>query len=451
MVRATPLATSEIQLLDDELVTRPVTRRGTAESDVESRSDPKPGAQTGSPSNILMFGGPLDWSEGWYSRHQLTAGLAKRHRVFLVDPAEGLRAALASPQRFLRGARIRTEPVGTFRYAPPGWLPTVLRSPRLGRAIEAMRARVLVRRVAALQHGRSMVYVWHPEHADEVKPLGSLPFVYHAYDRYDLYTGAAAEQARERETWLARHAVFCVGASSMIVEHLRSLGAADVRLLRHGVDPGFFEPEIPIPAELQRLPRPRIGLVASLSDAVDYEQLLRIARERPQWSLVIVGKKAFTDDRKRAQFEELERLPNVHAFGFRPRQEVPGWLTGLDVALVSYDLKTWAPFNQPLKLYEYLACGLPVVASQIQAAEELGDLVECVRDPAGWIPAIERALTRNDPASRARRRIFADANRWERRVSTLEEMLAERLGDPATPIAAASASQGDLCARSSES
>ncbi len=383
---------------------------------MESGYDPKLGAPTGVPSNIIMFGGPLDWSEGWYSRHQLTAGLAKRHRVFLVDPADGLRAVLASPRHGLRGARIRPEPVGTFRYAPPGWLPTVLRIPSLRRAIEAMRARVILRRIAAAQTGRSMVYVWHPEHADEVKPLRSLPFVYHAYDRYDLYTGAA-----------------------------------DVRLLRLGVDPGFFEPSMPVPAELQRLPSPRIGLVASLSDAVDYEQLLRIARERPQWSLVIVGKQAFTDDRKRAQFEALERLPNVHAFGFRPRQEVPGWLTGLDVALVSYDLATWAPFNQPLKLYEYLACGLPVVASQIQAAEELGDLVQCVRDPAGWIPAIERALSQNDPASRTRRRSFANENRWERRVSTLEEMLAERFRDPAMLNIATSASQDELCARSSES
>lgn len=418
---------------------------------MESGSERKPAALTGVPSNILMFGGPLDWSEGWYSRHQLTAGLAKRHRVFLIDPAAGLRTALADPRHFLRGARIHSEPVGTFRYSPPGWLPTVLRSPTVGRTLEGLRARALLRRIAATQSGRSMVYVWHPEHADEVKPLRSLPFVYHAYDRYDLYTGAAAQEAAERETWLARHAVFCVGASSMIVEHLRGLGAADVRLLRHGVDPGFFEPEIPVPAELQRLPRPRIGLVASLSDAVDYAQLLRIARDRPQWSLVIVGKKAFTDDRKRAQFDELERQPNVHAFGFRPRQEVPGWLTGLDVALVSYDLSTWAPFNQPLKLYEYLACGLPVVASQIQAAEELGDLVQCVREPEGWVPSIERALSQNDPASRARRQGFANENRWERRVSTLEEMLFERLGGSAAPSETMSVSQGGLCARSSES
>lgn len=419
--------------------------------DLERGSDRKPEVPTGAPANILMFGGPLDWSEGWYSRHQLTAGLAKRHRVFLIDPAAGLRTVLADPRRGLRGAGIRAEPVGTFRYAHPGWLPTVLRSPRIGRAMEGFRARALLRHIAATQPGRSMVYVWHPEHADEVKPLRSLPFVYHAYDRYDMYTGAAAREAAERETWLARHAAFCVGASSMIVEHLRGLGAADVRLLRHGVDPGFFEPEIPVPAVLQPIPGPRIGLVASLSDAVDYAQLLRIARERPQWSLVIVGKRAFTDDRKRAQFDELERQPNVHAFGFRPRQEVPGWLTGLDVALVSYDLATWAPFNQPLKLYEYLACGLPVVASQIQAAEELGDLVQCVREPEGWIPAIERALAGNDPASRARRQAFANENRWERRVATLEDWLGERLGGAAAQGIEISGSRGGSCARSSES
>ena len=115
------------------------------------------------------------------------------------------------------------------------------------------------------------------------------------------------------------------------------------------------------------------------------------------------------------------------------------------------DLATWAPFNQPLKLYEYLACGLPVVASQIQAAEELGDLVQCVREPADWIPSIERALSQNDPVSRERRRGFANENRWERRVSTLEEMLAERFRGSAMPTIATSTSQDELCARSSES
>lgn len=379
-------------------------------------------------ANILMFGGPVNWSEAWYSRHQLTAGLAQRHRVVLVDPAPQLRSVLASPGRLLHGARLRAEPVGTFRYEHPGWLPTVLRYAGLREALEIRRAETIRSQLVAPARGPTVVYVWHPEYTDAVRPLRDLPIVYHAYDRYDLYTGAAGEVARERETWLARHATFCVGASSMIVEHLRSLGAANVCLLRHGVDPGFFASGITVPPALERLPHPRIGLVASLSDAVDYLGLQRIAQERPDWSLVIVGKRAFTDDRKREQFHALVRLPNVHEFGFRPRQEVPGWLTGLDVALVSYDLETWAPFNQPLKLYEYLSCGLPVVASRIQAAEELGDLVRCVGSPQEWIPAIEAALANDDAESRARRRRFADENRWEKRVETLDEMLSQRLG-----------------------
>lgn len=386
----------------------------------------------GHPSKLIMFGGPTGWSEAWYSRHQLTAGLAKRHAVYLVEPADGLRAALGAPTRLLRPARIEDEAVGTHRYAHPGWLPTVLRSPRLRRAIEAKRAQEIFRRIVADRPDDALVYVWHPEHADDVRPLARLPIVYHAYDRYDLYTGAAAEEARARETWLARQAAFCVGASSMICEHLTSLGARDVRLLRHGVDPGFFDRAVKAHEALAQLPGPRIGLVASLSDAIDYRGLLRIARERPGWSLVIVGKKAFTDDRKRAQFEELERLPNVHAFGFRPQKEVPSWLIGLDVALVSYDLETWAPYNQPLKLYEYLALGLPVVASRIQAAEELGDLVDCVGQGEDWIPVIEGALARDDAAAHERRRTFADGNRWERRVASLEEMLEEHFGEAAT-------------------
>lgn len=382
------------------------------------------------PATIAMFGGPMDWSEAWYSRHQLTAGLARTHRVLLIDPPRDVRRALARPGSLFTGARLEHESVGMIRYAEPGWLPVVHRSALLGRATTILRAQAIRKHLVPASKGGSIGYVWHPDHADEVEALASLPFVYHAYDRYDLYTGSAAEDARRRETWLARNAAFCVGASSMIVEHLRGLGADDVRLLRHGVDPGFFERDIAVPADLERLPRPRIGLVASLSDAVDYLGLTRIAMERPGWSLVIVGKQAFTDERKRAQFETLAKLSNVHAFGFRPQKEVPGWLTGFDVALVSYDLSTWAPFNQPLKLYEYLASGTPVVASRIQAAEELGDLVETVASEEAWIPTIERALGRNDEAARERRRRFADDNRWERRVATLDDWLAKQFGLP---------------------
>ncbi|MFO0687439.1 MAG: glycosyltransferase [Myxococcota bacterium] len=382
------------------------------------------------PAHIAMFGGPLDWSEAWYSRHQLTAGLARSHRVLLIDPPRELRSALSAPATMLAGPRLEREPVGTFRYAHPGWLPAVHRSPFLARTTARLRAAAVIRQLGAAGKGGSIAYVWHPDHADEVMPLGSLPFVYHAYDRYDLYTGAAAEDARRRETWLARNAAFCVGASSMIVEHLRSLGAEDVRLLRHGVDPGFFDRDVAIPADLERLPRPRIGLVASLSDAVDYLGLTRIAQERPGWSLVIVGKQAFTDERKRAQYDALTKLPNVHAFGFRPQKEVPGWLKGFDAALISYDLATWAPYNQPLKLYEYLASGTPVVASRIQAAEELGELVATVATEEAWIPAIEGVLSRDDGPARDGRRRFADENRWERRVATLDDWLAKRFGVP---------------------
>lgn len=394
-------------------------------------------------ANLIMFGGPTGWSEAWYSRHQLTAGLARKHRVVLVSRAPAIREALASPTSLFAPSRLEAEPaIGTHRYAHPGYLPTILRLPKLQRAIEHRRAQSLLRRLGDPEGRRSVVYVWHPEHADEVGPFAHLPIVYHAYDRYDLYTGSAGDEALRRERWLARHATFCVGASAMIVEHLKSLGAREVHLLRHGVDPGFFEPERAIPAALAALPRPRIGLVASLSDAIDYVALREIARSRPNWSLVVLGKKAFTDDRKTAQFAALEQEPNVHYFGFQPQKDIPAWLSGLDVALVSYDLETWAPFNQPLKLYEYLACGIAVVASEIQAATELGDLVLTVRERSAWTATIERALASNDEANRERRRRFADENRWERRVAALEDLLVKALSDRQTRPRAGSTQRG---------
>lgn len=372
---------------------------------------------------IVMFGGPDDWTGTWYSRHQLSVGLARRHSVVLVEEPIGWRAALTRPRSWAN-ARLAAEPAGTLRYSHPGWLPRVYRNRLVRRELDRLRSQVLSRCLRAAGTGRPIAYVWHPEQLEAVEPLSSWPLVYHAYDRYDRYTGASEADGLARESWLARRASVCIGASSRLAEHLQSLGARDVRVLRHGIDFAFFASPRPLPDALARIPRPRLGLVSSLSDAVDYRALIQVARARPDWSLVILGNETFNSAQKRSDFAALQKLANVHWMGFAPREDVPAWISGLDVALTCYDLATWAPFNQPLKLYEYLACGVPVVCSDIQATQELGDLVLRVAAQDRWVPAIEAALSSDTADLRERRRAFARANTWERRIDDLERVLA---------------------------
>lgn len=372
---------------------------------------------------IAMFG-PLSWDGTWYSRHHLTAGLAKRGRVVHVKEPTPLRDTVKSPGRLFDGGGLRPGPVGLEEYSPPGRLPDAQRWPAVGDRLREGRARHLQSTLARAGMADPLYYVWNPMYQTEVAALSDPTLVYHAYDKYDQYEGAGEETTRA-EAWLARRARLCIAASTKLGEYLESVGAQEVAVVHHGVDTDLFRPDLDEPEALRAIPRPRLGIVARLNEVLDTRTLRHLAKQRPEWSIVLVGGLYFSDDEKLRTFHELAAMDNVHHVGLQPRTEVPNWLAGFDAGLICYDLETWGPYNQPIKMYEYLACGLPVVSTGITAAQELGEaLVKCADEPEEWLQAVEQALGEDAPEDLERRLDYARASRWERRV----EELAGHLG-----------------------
>jgi glycosyltransferase involved in cell wall biosynthesis len=365
---------------------------------------------------ITMFG-PFDWNDTWYSRHHLTVGLAARHRVTVVADAPDARTLLRHPLSLWKPGRVVSGFQGFMRYESPGWLPQVHGWWPIRRALQSLRAASIERLTTP-----ELCYVWRPDYGEAAAPLTDIPLVYHCYDKYDRYTGGSG-MVREWEEGLARRAELCVVASTMLGDHVRELGARRVLVLRHGVDANQFRPGLDVPEALRQVPHPRLGVVARLNEALDAAALAQVAADRPDWSVVLVGGVHFSDPARGRRFTELCRMPNVYHVGPQPQVDIPRWLCGFDVGLACYDLATWGPYNQPIKLYEYLACGLPVVSTDIQAAREFGDLIERSAGTDEWVPAIERALTPAAPEMAQRRLAFAQTNSWERRVEELDDAL----------------------------
>jgi glycosyltransferase involved in cell wall biosynthesis len=267
--------------------------------------------------------------------------------------------------------------------------------------------------------------VWHPGYRESVSSLRAGPLVYHCYDKYDHYEGARADLSRPREIWLVRQSSLCVAASSELATYLNELGSKRTIVLPHGVDTQLFQRRAIIPPELERIRRPILGIVGSFTEVLDVATLCHISASRPDWSIVLVGGASFTSDAKRASFYKLCQLPNIHHMGARPRLEIPSWLSGFDVGLICYERSAWGAYKQPIKMYEYLACGLPVVSTGITAARELADLVRCCDTPEDWLTQIQRALQEKSPRLEDKHAAFAAANSWDQRVAVLEAALQE--------------------------
>jgi hypothetical protein len=98
----------------------------------------------------------------------------------------------------------------------------------------------------------------------------------------------------------------------------------------------------------------------------------------------------------------------------------------LDVCLLCYRTDNWGRWVQPIKAYEYLACGRPVVSAPIDAALDFGDLV-AIAQRGSWVAAIEATLAADGPAAAQRRIDYARRNTWDQRVADLVAQIEEAL------------------------
>jgi len=98
-----------------------------------------------------------------------------------------------------------------------------------------------------------------------------------------------------------------------------------------------------------------------------------------------------------------------------------------DVCLLPYAHSRWTENINPLKLYEYLATGRPVVATGIPAVQDFREVVRIADNETAFIRAIQQALDEDAPAAAARRQAVARQNTWEHRVETLSAIIQSHL------------------------
>lgn len=367
---------------------------------------------------------PNSWAGPWMNRQQLLSRLAARHRILYATGALNLWNRDQPAWQQAPWLARKTESDGLI-IDQPGRL--MSRWPRLP-AWDRFAIRHSARRWRRALGGRSapvVTYLFHPMFAPYVDAIGGAALVYQAYDLYSETPGWAAEDAAaERD--LASRADLCVGSSRAIVDHLSGLGASEVLLLPNAVDYArFSQPDLKPPEELTAIPAPRIGYVGSINQKVDLPLLERLAKDRPEWSIVVVGPVGVLDEETANAWSGLQHLANVHIFGPIPHDALPAYFAALDVGLLAYRTGEglWTRGIYPLKLHEYLASGLPVVSADLPSVQDFDHVVRIATDDKAWLEGIDAALASRSDDVTARRAV-ARANDWNDRVGLLENALA---------------------------
>lgn len=178
------------------------------------------------------------------------------------------------------------------------------------------------------------------------------------------------------------------------------------------------------PTDMKDIPAPLIGYCgALLSIRLDIELLVSIARQQPDWSIVLVG-----PEDEDFQKSELHQLENVFFLGHKMPENLPAYVHNFDVCLNPQVVNQMTIGNYPRKIDEYLAAGKPVVATATKAMEEFKDSTFLCSTPAEYIEAIKFALSDKDDETKAhQRRAVAKSHTWQHSVMRLYSAINKTL------------------------
>ena len=252
--------------------------------------------------------------------------------------------------------------------------------------------------------------------------LENARLVYDVIDHFDVFPHPERTLRRNHERALDRaSSVFAV--SRPLLEAVRRQ-REDAVYLPNGVEFARFasepDPNV-IPEEIARSRgRPAAGYVGALARWVDSDLLAALAVLRPDWDFFVVGEAL---DESFDRFDTA-RPANLHLLGPRPYPTIPSILSTFDAGLIPFRVGPEGANASPIKMYEYLAAGLPVLATPIAECELVPE-VEVASSATGFADLLDRARgSRRSEEFRRRARERARENDWSERARAAIESVS---------------------------
>ncbi len=355
----------------------------------------------------------IDWEFRYQRPQQLMSRFAANgHRVFYV-----------SCSRF-RSTEPAAEPA--VRLIKDNVYEVQLAAPRplnvYGEVAAGDGARVLTDSLAQLRRtydiSAAVVYVmvasW-TNVACEARARWDWRVVYDCMDEWQNFPGISPALL-DAEADLVAQCDLLVVTAARLHEKWKPYGRPTV-LARNAVDYDFYATRCRPNTLLTGTRHPIIGYCGAIADWFDIELVAYVARARPQWSFVLLGGVFDVDVRA------LKALPNVALLGQQPYDTMPQYVYHFDACLIPFKVNPITEATDPVKLYEYLSAGKPVVSVALPELEPYRDLVYLAADREEFLAHLDRATAEQDRELVTRRRAFAATHTWQERYSRITAAL----------------------------
>lgn len=370
-------------------------------------------------------------TSNWYpfpTRKQHVMSRLADTQVLYFDPPVTLIAPIKDKKTLPRLTAYRKAPQKPQENITVYALPPVLPFYNKFRFINKLNQRRIARFVKKKMklHGFENPVLWcySPMSSDAVDHIPHSALIYDCVDRHSAYKGLInVDTVNGMEETLSRKADQVFTTAIGLFDTLSGYNPNTV-MLPNGVNFEHFNKVsqgLETPEDMKALPRPIIGFSGMLQECIDYDKIETVAKERPDWSVVLVG-----GSMPGVNLDYLKKYPNIHFLGMKKYDDMPAYLGAFDVCLNVFRSGDLSKDVSPLKFYEYMASGKPIVTTP-QPEQVLGynDAVY-ISYGEDFTQKCEQALSEPDDAKTNLRIAYGKACSWDARVREMEALLKEK-------------------------
>ncbi|MDP2905991.1 MAG: glycosyltransferase [Candidatus Omnitrophota bacterium] len=371
-----------------------------------------------------------DWEKPYGSKQQVMSVLASGNRILYIEAQVSFLHLFLDPfegaKRLMRAAGGLAKKGSIYIYTPPPLLPFSNYFLFINRINQGLLLYCLKKLVKKLNFKRPILWVYCAGSAELLGKLEEKLSVYYCLDDFssEIPNERRKKVMQSLERKLLTDSDIAFACTYSLCEQRKGI-CPDIHFVRNGVDAGSFAVKIGPgkgPEDIRRIPSPRIGLVGTFDSRIDTGLIFFIAGQKPQWQIILIG----SNTPKGFDIRELNKHRNIHYLGFKKNELIAAYINQMDICIIPYHTHGFNRHLFPLKTWEYLAAGKPVVSTALPELDFLKDVIYIAADKNKFVAGIQELLSKGNDNFQAGIDI-ANSNSWAALAKEIARHITQKL------------------------
>jgi glycosyltransferase involved in cell wall biosynthesis len=327
----------------------------------------------------------------------------------LISPLKDKRV-LTRWKNWTKGLR-KTED-GIYLLSPPPYLPFGNKNRLINKLNQWLLSKTIKKQLKKLTYDKLDFYSFLPNSIDLIKYFDIDKVIYDCVDEHASFSGLINEDVvHGMEKELTEVSDYRFATAKELIEN-RKMWGKEYQLVPNGAEFEHFikvdDEELDIPEEIKNINGKIIGFVGGIGDWIDLELIEKTARKMQNYQFVLIGP-------ANTSVENLKMLKNVHLLGSKSYFKLPNYIQQFDVCLIPFKINKLTLSVNPIKMYEYLTSGKPIVSTPLPEVLEYKEVIGIANNEVELEKKIIELLENDTNEKKKARQKVGKENSWEAR------------------------------------